>query len=136
MSLLHGYSTPLFHVLISPFHGYSNVLDTIFHVNICYTRYYCSMYMSRYYIELRYMTLLLHVHEPLIHRYAITLLPLHEYSVHSYFIFLYHSYIDSPVRALIVSVFLLHVSLFILLLHEYSCITVTWLFLVTGHVSY
>ena len=122
VSLLHGYSTPLFHVLISPFYGHSNTLYTIFHINTCYTRYCCPMYMSHYYIDtemidtiiacswiidtqIRYYNgyvtwilcaQLLHVLTPLLHRLTDT-------------------------HVLIVSVFFLHGSLFILhelLLHD------------------
>jgi len=101
LSLLHGYTTLLFHVLVSPSHGHSNTRNTICHVYTCYTRYHYFM--------------LFHVHVSLSHRYwdsryyycmfvnrwyTDTLLhwiPLHGYFVHSYFMFIHYCYIDSPV---------------------------------------
>jgi len=99
------------------------------------------------------MTLLFHV--LLIHGYATPLEIVISYSrIIAMWILctqLFHVLISllhrfTGIHALVVSVFLLHGSLFILhelLLHGYSCIPVTWLFFftdidipITGHVKY
>ena len=76
----------------APLHGYFSTLDTVFHINTCYTG-------------------------------------------HSHFISMYHCHTNTVcMPAMIVFVFPLHWTLFMLhglLLHEYSCIPVTWLFSVT-----
>ena len=55
LSLLHGYATLLFHVLVSPSHGHSNTLNTICHVitiTLDTVISCCSIYMSHYYIDI------------------------------------------------------------------------------------
>jgi len=85
---------------------------------------------------LLHMTLLFHIHVPLIHGYTIPLDTsfhifvslLYGYSVHNYFMLLHHYYIYCWCTCIDIPVSLLHGSLFLLpelLLFEYSCILIT-----------
>jgi len=129
--------TPLWHhVHVSWLHGHSSTLDTVFHVNICYIEYCYFIYMYHRYTDIV-------THDTIISYSCSTDRRIHSLdTVISYICTiatwilctqLYHVYTPllhgfTGIHALIVSVFLLHGSLFILyelLLHGYSCIPVT-----------
>ena len=115
--------TPLLHVSVLSLYGQPSTLNTVFHVNICYSRYCCSMYIYQCYIDTNSLDTIIPVHEPLIYGYTISLDTV--IRILCTLLFLQHSYIDLLVyMRLIVSIFLLHGSLLLLsglLIFEYSC---------------
>jgi len=143
---------------LSLLHGHFSSLDIVFHVYTYYTWHVISCARITVMWMHYYMTLLFHVNVLLIHGYTISLDIMISYIciIATWILYthiscytqLYHVLTQllhgsTGIHVLIVSVFLLHGSLFILhelLLHEYSCIPVTWLFSVididipvTGH---
>jgi len=128
------YWTPLLHAPVLLLHEHSITLDIVFYINTYYTRYCYFMYKYHITQILVHRTLLLHIHEPLIHGYTITLDTVTQIlcTLFCMFLSLLH---DSPVCMHWLSLyFLLRGSLVIsheLLLHGYSCILIAWLFPVT-----
>ena len=115
--LLHGYSTPLFHVLVSLLHGhcypmcsyhrYTNTLVLWIMVTlnaiityICITDYIDTLHLYFWYLYHRYMSIL-----------------------HCYYMYLSHGF--TCVHALFVSVFLL----------QWITVLITWIFLYSCYMT-
>ena len=121
------FKTFSFHVHVSLLHGlwYYLYLYHLVHLTLQYTGHYISC------IHLLHLTLLFHVHVPMIHEYAIPLdtvisyicIPSTQILCTQLFYVLKTLHSFTCLYALIVSVFLLYGSLF--LLHGYSRISVT-----------
>ena len=130
--------TLLLHVPVSWFHGHSSILDTVFHVNLVKLNTVTSCtyitvtkillydtlisFSSLTYTQINYLTGYRHFRYFII---VIWILCTQLYHVHTSLLYRF-----TCIHVLIVSIFLLHGSLFLLrclLLHGYSCIPVTWL---------
>ena len=97
--------TLLLHVPVLWLHGHSSTLDTVFHLNICYTEHCYFMYMYYRHTDIATHDTIISYSFPLTHGYTIPLDTVisyictiaHGYSVHSYIMFIHHCYMDSPV---------------------------------------
>ena len=92
--------TLLLYVHVSGLHEHSSTLDTVFHINTCYTEHCYFIYMYHCYTWYYYFLFMSHWYaDTIFHRillFHIFVLLLHGYCVHKYFMFIHLCYIDSP----------------------------------------